>query len=150
MNNNEKNILDGMTAEDILNFLDKATDVQYDLIKLGIEFIKRTKQNDICGMEDNLFNWRFDGHENRLTGTYLIVYEWYCRGEIEDVPFHIPYLAIDDMDKAVAEYFEEKARQEERARQRKLAEEQEKEQVEYEEYLRLKEKFESQLQQSKE
>ena len=54
------------------------------------------------------------------------------------------------MDGAVASYFEEKAKQEEKARQNKLAEEQamarKKEQEEYEEYLRLKEKFGSQPQ----
>ena len=50
------------------------------------------------------------------------------------------------MDEAVVAYFKEKAIQEERAWQRKLAEgqaiAQKKEQEEYEEYLRLKEKFE--------
>ncbi len=53
-----------------------------------------------------------------------------------------------DMDGAVADFLEQKARQEERARQNKLAEEQaiaqKKEQEEYAEYLWLKEKLRSQ------
>ncbi len=145
MSDNEKNALAGMTSEDVARFLTQASDIQDALIKLGMEFVEKTGQGNIFGM-GNFDSWRFGDKEGYLTGAYEIIYEWYCRGETENVPFCIPYHAIDDMDGAVKAYFEEKARQEERARQNKLAEEQamaqKKEQEEYDEYLRLREKFE--------
>lgn len=137
--NNKKDILSGKTAEEVSAFLAKASNVQDALIELGIEFIKRTKQNTI-GMED-FDSWRFQDNEARDGSFYAIVYCYYCKGEYDEDTFCIPYRAIDDMDGAVEAYFEEKAKQEENAFQRKLAEHQEKEQAEYEEYLRLKEKF---------
>ena len=137
--NNKKNILYGKTAEEVSAFLVEASNVQDALIELGIEFIKRTKQNTI-GMED--FNsWSFQDNEARDGSFYAIVYCYYCKGEYDKDTYCIPYRAIDDMDGAVKAYFEEKAIQEEKIRQRKLSEQQEKEQAEYEEYLRLKEKF---------
>lgn len=143
MNEDKKNVLAGMTADEVSAFLAKASNVQDALIELGIEFIKRTKQNTL-GMED-FDSWRFEDNEAQNGLSYAIVYSWYCMGEYDDTTFCIPYRAIDDMDGAVAEYFEEKTRQEEKAKQKKFTEElaaaQEKEQAEYEEYLRLKEKF---------
>ena len=144
MNEDKKNALAGMTSEDVSNFLAKASNIQDALIALGIEFIKRTKRNTI-GMED-FTSWRFEDNDVRA-GAYSIIYEWYCCGEYDNEPFCIPYRVIDDMDGAVEAYFEEKAIQEEKARQKKFAEElaaaEQKKQAEYEEYLRLKEKFES-------
>lgn len=151
MNKDEKSALAGMTAKDVAGFLAHASSIQEALIKLGIEFIEKTGQGNIFGMCSDFDSWRFGDKEGFYDDTsemgekYEIIYEWYCRGETEDVPYNIPYRVIDDMDGAVASYFEEKARREERVRQRKLAEEQaaaqKKEQEEYEEYLRLKEKF---------
>ena len=132
--------LSGMAAEEVQNFLAKASRIEDALITLGIEFIKRTGQYNI-GMED--FNsWRFESNEAQNGASYQIVFRWYCMGEYDDTTYCIPYRAIDDMEEAASEYFKEKAIQEEKARQRKLAEEQEKEQQQYEEYLRLKEMFE--------
>lgn len=146
MNKDENNALAGMTTEDVLNFLTKASSIQEALIKLGMEFVEKTGQGNYG--RGSFDSWRFEDKEGYLAGTYSIVYEWYCSGETEEESFDIPYRVIDDMDGAVAAYFEKKAKQEERARQKKLAEEQamaqKKEQEEYEEYLRLKEKFKNQ------
>ena len=146
MNKDEKNALAGMTAKDVARFLTQARDIQEALIKLGIEFIEKTGQGNYG--RGSFDYWHFDDTEGYLDGTYVIVYEWYCCGETEEEPYNIPFRVIDDMDGAVAAYFEEKARQEEKAQQDKLVKEQaiaqKKEQEEYEEYLRLKEKFKSQ------
>lgn len=154
MFDDENNALAGMTTKDVIRFLTKASNVQEALIKLGIEFIEKTGQSNYrMGSFDS---WRFEDEDgfvdstSELGDTYEIVYEDYWQGETEDIPFCIPYRVIDDMNKAVAIYLEEKTRKKEEAERRKLAEEQaiakEKEQAEYDEYLRLKEKFESQSQ----
>lgn len=151
----EKNALAGMTAKDVIRFLTRASNVQDALIKLGIEFIEKTGQDNVFCM-NGYDSWRFEDKDgfvdstSELGDTYEIVREWYSRGETEDISYYIPYRVINDMNKAVAIYLEEKTRKKEEAERRKLAEEQaivkEKEQAEYEEYLRLKEKFESQSQ----
>lgn len=155
MFDDENNALAGMTAKDVIRFLTKASNVQDALIKLGIEFIEKTGQDNVSCM-NGYDSWRFEDEDgfvdstSELGDTYEIVREWFSRGETEHIPYYIPYRVINDMDKAVAIYLEEKARKKEEAERRKLAEEQaiakEKEQAEYEEYLRLKEKFESQPQ----
>ena len=152
MFDDENNALDGMTAKDVIRFLTKASNVQEALIKLGIEFIERTGQDNVFCM-NGYDSWRFEDKDgfvdstSELGDTYEIVREWYSRGETEHSPYYIPYRVVNDMNKAVAIYLEEKARKKEEAERRKLAEEQaiakEKEQAEYDEYLRLKEKFES-------
>ena len=148
----EKNALTGMTAKDVIRFLTRASNVQDALIKLGIEFIEKTGQDNVF-CTNGYDSWRFEDKDgfrdstSKLGDTYEIVREWYSRGETENISYYIPYRVINDMDEAVTIYLEEKNRKREEAERRKLAEEQaiakEKEQTEYEEYLRLKEKFES-------
>jgi len=149
MSNNEKNALTGMTGQDVKEFLDKVENIQDALIIKGMEFLNRIKQGK--GFDTSHKFWRDDWHFSYAGSNdeaYCIVYEETWKGETDYTDYYIPYQAINNMDGAVASYFEEKARQEERARRKKLAEEQavaqKKEQEEYEEYLRLKEKFESQ------
>ena len=139
----EKNALAGMTAKDVIRFLARASDVQNALIKLGMEFIEKTGQDNVFCM-NGYDSWRFEDKDgfadstSKLGNTYEIVREWYSRGETEDISYYIPYRVINDMNKAVAIYLEEKNRKKEEAEQRKLAEEQaivkEKEQAEYDEY----------------
>ena len=146
MDKDEKNALAGMTGQDVKEFLDKVENIQDALIIKGMEFLNRTKQGK--GFDTSHKFWRDDWHFSYADSNdeaYCIVHEEFWKGETDYTDYYIPYRAIDDMDGAVAAYFEEEARLEEKARQDKLAEEQEmaqkKEQEEYEEYLRLKEKF---------
>lgn len=151
MSKNENNALAGMTGQDVKEFLDKVENIQDALIIKGMEFLNGTKREK--SFDTSHKYWRDDWHFSYASSddkAYCIVYEETWKGETDYTDYYIPYRAIDDMDGAVASYFEEKARREERVRQRKLAEEQamaqKKEQEEYEEYLRLKKKFKSQPQ----
>ena len=146
MFDDKNNALAGMSAEDVLNFITKASSIQDALIIKGMEFLNRTKQGK--GFDTSHKYWRDDWHFSYASSNdkaYCIVYEEYWKGEADYTDYYIPYQAINDMDGAVADFLEQKAREEERTRQKKLAEEQamaqKKEQEEYEEYLRLKEKF---------
>ena len=141
-----KEALEGMTAQDVRDFLAKVRDVQDTLIIIGMEFLNRTGQGNYDAIRSY---WRDDWHFSYADSddeAYCIVYEETWQGETDYTDYYIPYQALDDMDGAVADFLKEKAQKEEEARQKKLAEEQAREenekQAEYEEYLRLKEKFE--------
>lgn len=136
-------ILDNMTPLQIKNELIYAEKLKDALIEVGKGFIKRikAKENKVWIYQDT---WRFgDEEEDYKNDTYLIINEWYSMGETDDTPYLIPYRAINDMDGAVEEYFKEKARKEEEARQEEFDRIKQKEQEEYNEYLRLKGKYES-------
>lgn len=135
--------LDNMTPLQIKNEIIYAEELKEALIEVGKEFIKRikAKENKVWIYQDT---WHFGNEdEDYKNDTYLIINEWYSMGETSDTPYYIPYCAINDMDGAVEEYFKEKARKEEETRQKKLNEIKKKEQEEYNEYLRLKGKYES-------
>ena len=129
--------LDNMTPLQIKNEIIYAEELKEALIEVGKEFIKRikAKENKVWIYQDT---WRFGNEdEDYKNDTYLIINEWYSMGETNEVQYIIPYCAINDMDGAVEDYFKEKAQQE------KLNEIKKKEQEEYDEYLRLKTKYEN-------
>lgn len=138
-------ILDNMTPLQIKSEIIYAEKLKDALIEVGEEFIKRIKKK-----ENKTWiyqgTWRFED-EDYENDAYLIIDEWYSMGETSETPYIIPYRAVNDMDGAVEEYFKEKARKEEEARQKaeqeKLNEIKKKEQEEYNEYLRLKGKYEN-------
>lgn len=138
-------ILDNMTPLQIKSKIIYTEKLKDALIEVGKEFIKRVtkKEKNNWIRQDT---WRFENvdYEN---DSYLIIDEWYSLGATDEIPYSIPYRAINDMDGAVEEYFKEKARKEEEARQKaqqkKLNEITKKEQEEYDEYLHLKAKFEN-------
>ena len=134
-------------------FFKKTEDVKQALVEVGREFLTRIYKdsktyNHTLGWASSQHSWRFDDDEDAdfYDDKYIIIYDWYCGGDSEDVPYLIPYRAIKDMDGAVAEYWEEQAIKAEKARLKKLEEtkatEALKNKEEYEEYLRLKAKFE--------
>jgi len=138
-------ILDKMTPLHIKSEIIYAEKLKDALIEVGEEFVRRIKEkeNKPWIHQDT---WRFDD-EDYENDTYVIINEWYSMGETSDTQYIIPYRAINDMDGAVEEYFKEKARKEEEAHQKaeqeKLNEIKKKEQEEYNEYLRLKGKYEN-------
>lgn len=136
-------ILDNMTPLQIKSEIIYAEKLKDALIEVGKEFIKRikAKENKVWIYQDT---WRFgDDDEDYKNDTYLIINEYYSMGATDETQYIIPYRAINDMDGAVEEYFKEKARKEEETRQKKLNEIKKKEQEEYNEYLRLKGKYEN-------
>lgn len=136
-------ILDNMTPLQIKCEIINAEKLKDALIEVGKGFIKRikAKENKVWIYQDT---WRFgDEDEDYKNDTYLIINEYYSMGETDETQYIIPYRAINDMDGAVEEYFKEKARKEEKAQQEKLNEIKKKEQEEYNEYLRLKGKYEN-------
>ena len=136
-------ILDNMTPLQIKSEIIYAEKLKDALIEVGKGFIKRIKEkeNKAWIYQDT---WRFGNEdEDYKNDTYLIINEWYSMGATDETQYIIPYRAINDMDGAVEEYFKEKARKEEETRQEKLNEIKKKEQEEYNEYLRLKGKYEN-------
>ena len=138
-------ILDNMTPLQIKSKIIHAEKLKDALVEVGKEFINRVtkKEKNNWIRQDT---WRFENvdYEN---DSYLIIDEWYSLGATSEIPYSIPYRAINDMDGAVEEYLKEKARKEEEVRQKaqqeKFNEITKKEQEEYDEYLRLKAKFEN-------
>lgn len=135
-------ILDNMTPLQIKSEIIYAEKLKDALIEVGKKFIKRikAKENEVWVYQDT---WRFGNEdEDYKNDTYLIINEWYSMGETNNTPYIIPYRAVNDMDRAVEEYFKEKARKEEKAQQEEFDRIKKKEQEEYNEYLRLKGKYE--------
>lgn len=147
MSETVENLLAGMTAKDAKEILVRAESVKTVLINVAKEFIKKTNNgNDYWTDTSSDDSWRFEEADCK-NDTYLVVYEWYSMGDTEDIEYYIPYRAIDDMDGTVKDFLEAKAKKEEEARQQVLADAQLKEaaaeQTEYEEFLRLKKKYEN-------
>lgn len=147
MSETVENVLVGMTAKDAKALLMRAEAVKTALINVAKEFIKKTQKGSNYWVDTSSdASWRLEEADCK-NDTYLVVYEWYCKGDTEDVDYYIPYRAIDDMDGTVKDFLEAKAREEEEARQQALADAQLKEaaaeQAEYEEFLRLKKKYEN-------
>ena len=135
-------ILDNMTPLQIKSEIIYAEKLKDALIEVGKKFIKRikAKENEVWVYQDT---WRVGNEdEDYKNDTYLIINEWYSMGETNNTPYIIPYRAVNDMDRAVEEYFKEKARKEEKAQQEEFDRIKKKEQEEYNEYLRLKGKYE--------